>query len=649
MKIDDVLEALDGVEQRGEGWIAYCPAHSNSDTQALSVGIGKNGRVLLNCFAGCTFEEVRAALEDDQTGVTSVATSSNTPLTVDFGAPSDSAVEAGMRWWATKTRVPADVWEAMDCEPFENKDQKGVAFHFPGFNALKVRVSPKEIFWRGEVAPPLWPVPPVELEGPEAWIVEGESDCGTMRYADKQAFSTTKGSKGIPTVEMFQELVTRGLEGVVIAGDGDDPGENFMVASAANAHAAGLVVRTVHLRRLFDPFSGMVDLNDAWKACLEEAGERISAQRLLLERLESVTEPYVATLCVLDGEAALDFAEEEVDWIVPNLIAPGDKGIIIAAQKSYKTWICLDLVRTLITGHAFMCRPEWSPDRVSRVGFVEEEGSRNAFAKRMSTLQIDRDEWRESFRLIHRSGFRFTEPSAVAELIQIVRTHELDVLILDPLQRMIPGLDENSASDMAVIWDAVADLHRAQPDLVVLLVHHSGKGKEASWDAARGSSRHAGEVDFGIFVQREKERGHLRVRVDGRDIPEYLGTGEYFTTRVEVNMSDNPAERRFVLDARELEVNIVERPKAREPAPDLEDATAERRRAGVWEAIAGGCQTIAELIEQTGLTRTTVQRVLAELENDGVVTRMPGSPGTAMRYQTNLQKGSHEESTKDAG
>jgi hypothetical protein len=636
VKLDDILSRLEGVEERGEGWVARCPAHDD-DNPSLSIGRGRNGAVLLNCFGGCTFEEVMDALEERESGVTSVGTPDNPPMTVDFRVVGKA--EDGLRWWAAKTKVPVEVWEALGTEAYGT----GVKFLFEGFNAFKYRKPPrpdgsKDVGWAGDVAPPFWPVPPVEPEGTEAWVVEGESDCGTMRYAGAQCFTTTKGSKGVPTVAMFEELATRGITTITIVGDGDSAGEEYMRRAAVNAIAAGMHVKTVELRRLFDPFSGMVDLNDAWKACLEEAGgERASAQRLFLERLESVTESYVTALRVLDGETALDWSDQEVNWLVPDLIAPGDKGIIIAAQKSYKTWICLDLVRSMLMLQPFMRRPEWVPKRPSRIGFVEEEGSKNAFGKRMSTLQIPREVWRDRFRLIHRSGFRFTEPAAVAELIQIVRTHELDVLILDPLQRMIPGLDENSASEMAVVWDAVADLHRAHPDLVVLLVHHAGKGKDAGWDAARGSSRHAGEVDFGIFVQREKERGHLKVRVDGRDIPEYLGTGEYFTTRVEIDMDDDPTKRRFVLDATELEVTVVEKPKDDAPKPpSLAEATAARKRAGVYEAVAGGLETVAELVMQTGLTRTTVQRILGELEKDGVVTKLPASPGMATRYQTTL-------------
>lgn len=55
-----VLDQLDGVRESSGGWMARCPAHEDR-SPSLSVGEGTDGRVLLNCFAGCTAEEVVAA------------------------------------------------------------------------------------------------------------------------------------------------------------------------------------------------------------------------------------------------------------------------------------------------------------------------------------------------------------------------------------------------------------------------------------------------------------------------------------------------------------------------------------------------------------------------------------------------------------
>lgn len=61
MKIDEVLDKLEGVQSRGTGWVACCPAHEDS-SPSLSVDETDDGNVLLNCHAGCTFESIAKAL-----------------------------------------------------------------------------------------------------------------------------------------------------------------------------------------------------------------------------------------------------------------------------------------------------------------------------------------------------------------------------------------------------------------------------------------------------------------------------------------------------------------------------------------------------------------------------------------------------------
>lgn len=65
LSLDDVLAALDGVRKCGDGYVARCPAHHDRQP-SLSVGLGDDGRtILLHCHAGCTFEQIRAALPLD--------------------------------------------------------------------------------------------------------------------------------------------------------------------------------------------------------------------------------------------------------------------------------------------------------------------------------------------------------------------------------------------------------------------------------------------------------------------------------------------------------------------------------------------------------------------------------------------------------
>jgi len=57
----NVLDRLDGVKQRGRGYMALCPAHDDRNP-SLSVREGDDGRVLVKCFAGCDVKDITHAM-----------------------------------------------------------------------------------------------------------------------------------------------------------------------------------------------------------------------------------------------------------------------------------------------------------------------------------------------------------------------------------------------------------------------------------------------------------------------------------------------------------------------------------------------------------------------------------------------------------
>jgi len=62
LNLDEVLQRLQGVRRQGGYWVARCPSHEDG-SPSLSVKSGYGGRVLLNCFAGCSFASIIGALD----------------------------------------------------------------------------------------------------------------------------------------------------------------------------------------------------------------------------------------------------------------------------------------------------------------------------------------------------------------------------------------------------------------------------------------------------------------------------------------------------------------------------------------------------------------------------------------------------------
>ena len=58
--LQELLSRLEDVRETRRGWIARCPAHEDS-SPSLSIAEGRHQPVVLNCFAGCTAQEVAEA------------------------------------------------------------------------------------------------------------------------------------------------------------------------------------------------------------------------------------------------------------------------------------------------------------------------------------------------------------------------------------------------------------------------------------------------------------------------------------------------------------------------------------------------------------------------------------------------------------
>ena len=59
--LEDFLSRLDKVQKHGRNYLARCPAHDDG-RPSLRVAQGERG-ILVNCYAGCTYHEIVAALD----------------------------------------------------------------------------------------------------------------------------------------------------------------------------------------------------------------------------------------------------------------------------------------------------------------------------------------------------------------------------------------------------------------------------------------------------------------------------------------------------------------------------------------------------------------------------------------------------------
>lgn len=60
--ISDILPSLEKVKRSGKGnWLACCPAHDDK-SPSMTIHEAPDGRILVHCWAGCSFEEIVGAV-----------------------------------------------------------------------------------------------------------------------------------------------------------------------------------------------------------------------------------------------------------------------------------------------------------------------------------------------------------------------------------------------------------------------------------------------------------------------------------------------------------------------------------------------------------------------------------------------------------
>lgn len=60
--ISDILPRLEKAKKTGKGnWLACCPAHDDKNP-SMTIHEADDGRILVRCWAGCSFEEIVGAV-----------------------------------------------------------------------------------------------------------------------------------------------------------------------------------------------------------------------------------------------------------------------------------------------------------------------------------------------------------------------------------------------------------------------------------------------------------------------------------------------------------------------------------------------------------------------------------------------------------
>lgn len=203
------------------------------------------------------------------------------------------------------------------------------------------------------------------------------------------------------------------------------------------------------------------------------------------------------TVCRYRLESVADVLDRPPPpWLIRGLIPQRGLAMLYGAPGSGKTFLALDLMCAIALGS------QWAHRR-TRQGIAVYVGLEGHAATRLRAYAEHHGVAAETLhrlRIVERQPVDLLSDKDVAELARDIRAAEIEpaLVVIDTLNRSMPGGDENSSTDMGkVIMRAgwLAD----NLDCTVLFVHHSGKNEDAG---ARGHSSLHGAVDAALAVSR---------------------------------------------------------------------------------------------------------------------------------------------------
>lgn len=185
------------------------------------------------------------------------------------------------------------------------------------------------------------------------------------------------------------------------------------------------------------------------------------------------------------------------DWLVEGLFAKGDVVVCLGEPNSGKSMLAQSIACSIARQDEVLWQTYLINPGVGRAMYVDEENPNDVVYSRLKSFGIEGYE--DRMRYLFHQGVRLDRNADA--LYDEVAAFKPDILVLDSLVRL-HSKDENSSSDMAVLYnDAIKPIAR-DLGVTVLLLHHASKtDSTSSYKRGRGSGELTASPDVGIDIR----------------------------------------------------------------------------------------------------------------------------------------------------
>jgi len=512
-QLERVLGRLSGVRKSLKGWTARCPSHDDR-TPSLSIGLGKDGQVVLHCFAGCPFASIVQALglqASDLFPVDAAASPRQKETTRHILSLLDLAQAKKLPW---KFLCNLGIIE-------ESRGLRIPYYTLDGAPAPRYRIRTasiaKEGSWWNKGPGDITPYGLERLqEARQAGflvLVEGESDCWTLWYQHFPAL-------GLPGAEMANKLQVEhlaGIERLYVVREPDAAGTRFVedIASLLTTWGWQGTASVVSLPDAKDP--NELHQRD-WKG-FRAAFQQALDQAQPLYHLEPVppepepaASPVFPALVTLEGLLAEPYAKAH--WTIPDLLPEGLL-LLGGKPKQGKSWLALALALTIAAGGSLFDTYQAANGEVLFLGLEDTERRLQARSRQllgaMPTVP---------------SGLAFAtqwprlDEGGLTQLEAYIQAHpRLRCIVIDTWAKMAPRTKgrsqyEEDYASLGLLKHLADTSH-----LSILAIHHLRKTQAQDvLDEMMGSTAVIGAVDAILILKRERGEGQASLFITGRDI-----------------------------------------------------------------------------------------------------------------------------------
>ena len=472
--IDVVLSAaerLAPVRKSGVNWNTNCPAHPDKNP-SLSISEGRNGNVVLHCFAGCEVESVVKALGLE---MTDLFAEDKPNLSVVASSP--------MKLVKTYHYTDMNHKPLYEVRRYEPKTFRP---YLPGASRAGLNGTERVLYRMPALIDAL-------VAGDDVMIVEGERDVQSLEAAGYVATTNSGGSAG--WLDSFADIFS-GSEGlVVVVADNDPAGAKW-----AGQVAASLETRGVDYEVYQVPGEHGADITDHLAAGREidelkdvEVTPVESDNPLESDDLFESDNPFERSF--IHWPTFFDAERVTQDWFCEPILARGRGHALYAEAKGGKSFFTLPLACHVATGQAWLDMPAQDQRKVLLVDYEQSDAD---VWERMLQFGFDASVDLSNLHyalLPHTEGLDTSEGGRA--LIEVVQRIDAELVIIDTMSRAVEG-EENSADTLRSYYKHTGAPLKAL-GVTVLRLDHAGKDKTKG---ARGTSAKSDDVDVVSYVKR---------------------------------------------------------------------------------------------------------------------------------------------------